>query len=233
MILEAMFTGLGMAALVVYGLPRWWRVRAVSQLRRTCQRERILVLTYDDGPGAGVTPPVLALLADYGATGTFFARGASAERVSGLLDEIASAGHEIGCHSQDHTNAWKVLPSRALRDAREGFSSLSRWVAHDGLYRAPHGKIDLFTWTRLNAHGVRQAWWTLDSGDTWRDLPSIDSVVEKVRATRGAVVLMHDMDRSEERQQFVVDLTEQLLKLAANEGLSCRSLGALLKQVAS
>jgi hypothetical protein len=44
---------------------------------------------------------------------------------------------------------------------------------------------------------------------------------------------MHDMDRSEERQQFVVDLTEQLLKLAANEGLSCRSLGALLKQEAS
>lgn len=232
-VLGVSIAGLGMASLVVYGLPRWWRVRAVAQLRRVCHRERILVLTYDDGPGAAVTPTILELLADYGATGTFFARGAYAERASELLDRIAVAGHEIGCHSQDHTNAWRVSPSRAFRDAREGFESLARWVAPSGLYRPPHGKIDLFTWARLSSRGVRQAWWTIDSGDTWDELPAIDSIVKEVRASRGGVVLMHDMGRSDERQQFVVDLTEQLLMLAAAEDFSCRPLGALLTPAAS
>ena len=223
---------LGVIALV-YGLPHLWRRWHERRLRGLCRRHGALVLTYDDGPGRELTPRVLECLGSHKAHGTFFALGRRAEQAPEILDRVMAQGHEIGCHAYEHVNAWKVFPTRALWDLRRGFSSLARWVGSNGIFRPPHGKLNLFSMVSLLVRRAPAAWWTDDSGDTWPSLPSIDDTVRGIIARRGGVVLMHDFDRGGDpaynraRADYICTLTSALLEASAQENIRVLSLEEL------
>ncbi len=219
----ACFLGLGAA----WFSPQGFRLLAVRRLERRCRETRSLVLTYDDGPGPILTPALLDLLAAHEARATFLPLGRRAVEHPEVLDRVAAAGHEIGCHAAFHRNAWKVSPAAGLEDVEVGYSQLARWVPPHGLFRPPHGKLTLATWWALRRRHAPVAWWTFDSGDTFRVLPRVDDVVGAVRRAGGGIVLMHDFDRAPERQTFVLSATERLLKMAREEGLLVQSFGAL------
>jgi peptidoglycan/xylan/chitin deacetylase (PgdA/CDA1 family) len=205
---------------------------AERRLARACAERRCVVLTYDDGPGAEATPRVLDLLASHGAKASFFVLGKKAGANAAVLDRAVAEGHEIGAHSFGHVHPWKSLPWRAAADVGAGFRSLSRWVPPDGLFRPPHGKLTPFNWFAAKARGARFAWWTFDSGDTWDDLPRADEVVERLRASHGGVVLLHDFDRDPSRAGWALDVTRRILEMAKAEGLRIVTLGELLEEMA-
>lgn len=220
------------AAAVWYALPFAARRLAERQLRALCAARRVLVLTFDDGPGPDLTPRVLDVLAEHDARASFFVLGRRAQDAPELLDQIAAAGHEIGSHSQSHLNAWKTFPLRAARDAEESYRSLARWVAHDGVFRAPYGKTTLDLWWNARRSGRDLAWWTDVSGDTFTPIPQHDRLLNRVRERGGGVVLLHDFDRrtadAAARADYVVSLTAALLTLAAAEGWTVATMSELL-----
>jgi len=210
------------------------KLAEVRALRRRCRLTRTLVLTYDDGPGAELTPAILKLLAGANARATFFPTARSALANPELLSQVAAAGHEIGCHSARHLHAWKAAPWSTVRDVDDGFGALARWVARDGLYRPPYGKITLPTWWAVRRQRAVFAWWTVDSGDTYATLPDPRAVVAAVRGDGGGVVLLHDFDRDpatrSARHAHVLNTTAMLLELARTEGLRLRTYRELLRQ---
>jgi len=228
--LEVIISG---CALVGLGAAAYWgphaaRLRQERQLRFSCIASRSLVLTYDDGPGPTLTPRLLDLLAAQGAPATFFVLGRKAADHPQLVDRIRAEGHEIGCHSSQHLHPWKAWPWQVLADIRGGFESLAPWVAPNGLFRPPHGKLSAVNWLALRRRGASLAWWTIDSGDTSSVLPQPQSVADAVARAGGAVVLMHDFDRKvQERSDFVLRVTEALLRMARSESMSVRRYGDL------
>jgi len=219
---------LALIPIALYVVPHVAKVRAKRSLRKRCGKSRSLVLTYDDGPSVALTPLVLDELARWNVKATFFVVGKHAAAHPELVDRIATEGHEIGCHTYHHRHPWLAGPLRARADVDQGFRSLDRWVAADGLFRPPHGKLDLLTWLATLRRRAKLAWWTFDTGDTWLNLPAVDEVVEGVASADGGVILMHDADRGEERSRFVVDLTRRLCAHAADAGMSVAPLGSVL-----
>lgn len=59
-------------------------------------------LTYDDGPGATVTPRLLDVLKQNKVKATFFVIGSNAENNSAILKRAAKEGHTIGIHTYSH-----------------------------------------------------------------------------------------------------------------------------------
>src|SRR4051794_41623688 len=64
--------------------------------------DRVLALTFDDGPSAEWTPPVLDALRDKNARATFFVLGRHAEAHPELVRRISDEGHELASHGYDH-----------------------------------------------------------------------------------------------------------------------------------
>jgi peptidoglycan/xylan/chitin deacetylase (PgdA/CDA1 family) len=215
-------------AAAYYGVPYALRRRQVHSLAARAARERIAVLTYDDGPGRRLTPALLALLASRGVRATFFSLGRRAAADPDTLDGVRAAGHEVGCHAYEHVSAWHSAPGRALRDARRGFRALERWIDGAGWFRPPHGKLDLGTLLWLRARGAGIAWWTLDAGDTWEKRPDPKYAAERLIAAGGGVVLLHDFDGTEEHDAFVLAATRALLDAAEGHGIRFRALGEWL-----
>jgi peptidoglycan/xylan/chitin deacetylase (PgdA/CDA1 family) len=232
---------LGGAALLVgaagaYFSPHAHKAVQIRRLRVACRRQRVLVLTYDDGPGAALTPRLLALLAAERARATFFPLGQCAAARPDLLDAVRAGEHEIGCHGMWHRHSWRTTPGAALADIRAGFSALARWTPSDGLFRPPCGKLTLPTAWHVWRRGAALAWWTIDSGDTHDEMPGSETIEEQLARAGGGVVLLHDFDRqrpdADARHAFVLDTTARLLRRARSEGLSVRRLGEVRRSAA-
>ena len=221
---------LGLWILAPYGIRRL----SERALDRRCRAARVLVLSYDDGPGQTLTGRLLDLLARHGAQATFFVLGRNIAASPGLPAALAAAGHEVGSHSAMHRNAWKSEPFGVWTDVRAGRDQLARAGIRTRLFRPPYGKLTLAGLLQGWVDGLVFGWWTVDSRDVWAPR-AMDEVVEEVRARRGGVVLMHDYDSPgspPEHGDYVIELTEKLLTMASEEGLRVRTLGQLLSKEA-
>jgi peptidoglycan-N-acetylglucosamine deacetylase len=217
-IIANLVAAIGMAAAVTYLSPWLWRRYGVHCIRRKVVRNRFLALTYDDGPSAKLTPQLLDLLQRRGARATFFMLGQHAEQYPDIVDRVIREGHDIGCHSDQHINAWKASPWKAVGDIDAGYKRLSRWISPHAMFRPPNGKLTIFTYLWIRRRGGPIVWWTIDSGDTHRAVPRASEVAERVRRGRGGIVLMHDLDRTQARNDFVIEVTTALLDVAEREG---------------
>lgn len=88
------------------------------------------------------THAALEIAAETNTRGTFFILGWVAERFPQLIREIAAAGHEIGCHSQNHQLVYELGPERFRADLTESRDILQEIVGQPvRLYRAPSFSI--------------------------------------------------------------------------------------------
>ncbi len=221
--------GLGAAGAAGYLAPQALRIPAVRSLRRATRTHGAVCLTYDDGPGPETTPLLLDRLASAGGRASFFVVGGRVHEAPEVMARLVADGHELGAHSAHHLHGWKVDPVRHARDNEAGFRALEPWSDDSSpLFRPTFGKLTAASWTVARRHRARVAWWTLDSGDTWADLPPPQTVVDAIDADRGGVVLLHDLDRSAPRRDFVLDVTERLLALAERRDLAVIGLGELM-----
>ncbi len=211
-------------------LPHASRKLAERRLARLCSSTHTLVLSYDDGPSPALTPRLLDLLAEFGAHASFFAMGRSVPGNEAVLSRIVAEGHELGSHSHEHCNAWRALPSRAVADVREGYRALSPWIRPNGPFRPPYGKMTLASWWEVKKRGASLAWWTIVAGDTGHARRPPEEVSQDLLAAKGGVVLLHDLDREAERDEWVLAATRSLLNTAREHGYRVCTLGELLSQ---
>ena len=73
-------------------------------VQKTGMRDKLVALTFDDGPDAKWTPAILSVLEKYHVPATFFIIGENGVSHRGLLQRIVADGDEIGNHSYTHPN---------------------------------------------------------------------------------------------------------------------------------
>ena len=105
---------------------------AIWRIKR--KKQRVVYLTFDDGPIPEVTPWVLDTLDKYGIKATFFMVGDNARRHPWLVEDIKKRGHSYGNHTMHHLQGFKVTTLRYMRDITEANESID-----SSLLRTPHG----------------------------------------------------------------------------------------------
>ncbi|HEX6682370.1 MAG TPA: polysaccharide deacetylase family protein [Candidatus Limnocylindrales bacterium] len=168
--------------------------RPVGTVREVATAKPHLVLTYDDGPDPEQTPGVLAALASFGATATFFVLVPRARRNPGLLAEVLAAGHEIALHGVDHARLTGFSARTVLRRCRDGRAELEdltgravRW------FRAPYGALLPRHWAAVRAAGLMPVAWGPTPGDWRPDLSEEQLAADALRGcSRGGILLAHD-----------------------------------------
>jgi peptidoglycan-N-acetylglucosamine deacetylase len=163
-------------------------------------RERLVALTFDDGPHPESTPQVIELLERHGARGTFFVVGESAHQHRALVRRTAEAGHAIGNHSWDH----RSFPTLDSRERRRQLRACEETIApySQGLFRPPYGHLDWRSRRDLTQLNYRVVTWSV-SGMDWRDdSPSV--LYERLAQGLGPgrILLLHDALAAYEDERF-------------------------------
>jgi peptidoglycan-N-acetylglucosamine deacetylase len=101
--------------------------------------EKVVALTFDDGPHPLHTPRVLDVLERHHVKATFFMMGRNVERYPAVAREVLDRGHEIGNHSYSHPKLVLMSPRR-VREEIERTDQLLRSIGVTGdiYFRPPH-----------------------------------------------------------------------------------------------
>lgn len=103
---------------------------------RISTNQKVLYLTFDDGPIPEVTPWVLEQLAQYNAKVTFFCIGDNVNKYPDIYKLIIENGHSTGNHTHTHLNAWKNSHKNFMDDVQK-----AEKLIDTKLFRPPYGKI--------------------------------------------------------------------------------------------
>ena len=114
------------ACFATYGLSRSRTYQLTGDLvSRVATAEKVVALTFDDGPG-GSTPEILDMLAAAGVSATFYLNGADVDRHPEYGAAIARAGHEIGNHTYTHRRMMFVAPGTVAREVETTDAAIAR-----------------------------------------------------------------------------------------------------------
>jgi peptidoglycan-N-acetylglucosamine deacetylase len=151
--------------------------------------QRLLCLTFDDGPGPQ-TPLILDLLVEHRALATFFVLGQSVEEREDVLARTIADGHEIGNHTYSHPHAMDLDDGELAHDIARCQRVLGQRPA---LFRPPYGE-DARRCARIAAErGIPDTvLWSVDPQDFSERDPEAIARVMVERAAPGAIVDLHD-----------------------------------------
>lgn len=157
-------------------------------------RERLVALTFDDGPNDPATSRILDVLAEKDVKATFFVVGANARMYPDTVRREVAEGHVVGSHSYRHRKR------DALRDVRYREVERTQAAVFDVagvrpvLYRSPNGFHTPWQLRAVRRAGLITVHWNVQTKDWERPAPDtiVRRVLEHVRP--GAIVLLHDGD---------------------------------------
>lgn len=172
--------------------------------------EKILYLTFDDGPIPEVTPWVLERLQAFDAKATFFCVGENVQRHPAVFRQLLSEGHSAGNHTFNHLNGWHTENLAYFHNVRH----CARLV-NSNLFRPPYGRLLPAQRAFLERH-YRIVMWDVLSGDFDPDI-SPEQCLENVltHAQPGSIVVLHDSLKAEAKLHFVLP---RLLEHFSEEG---------------
>jgi peptidoglycan/xylan/chitin deacetylase (PgdA/CDA1 family) len=214
------------------GVPWIYGQLARILLQREATKRKALVLTFDDGPGSSLTPAILNILNESKAKATFFLLGRNITGREAIVRQIAEQGHDICSHGYHHLNALKVSPLRALSDIKQGWAAIdSALETRRQMYpfRPPNGKLNIICMLYLLLRHVPIVYWSVDSGDTWKQRPNSRRIAQLVEKSGGIVSLAHDFDRKNDNtNQFVLESVRAALAMATARGMRVLTVSELL-----
>ncbi len=155
---------------------------------------KIVALTFDDGPSAEVTRPLLDILEKEQVRATFFVTGAELEKNMDRGIRIVAAGHELGNHSYSHTRMILVSPSFVKHEI-ERTDALIREAGHQSEihFRPPYGKKLFVLPYYLSQAGRTTVTWDVEP-DSDENATAGEIARRAVEETQpGSIILLHVM----------------------------------------
>lgn len=181
--------------------------------------DKVIALTFDDGPWDTSTAAILDTLKEYDAKATFFTVGQKISGHEDLLQRAANEGHEIGTHTWDHAEGSGQGVSLILmssderkQEVEKGLQAIKDATGQDAslMFRSPGGNFDASVASDLSDLIDAEIGWNIDTGD-WQK-PGVDTIAQRIEsAGPGEIILMHD--GGGDRSETVAALKQALPKL--------------------
>ncbi len=178
--------------------PFWLRLIYRSCIWRKSTEDRVLYLSFDDGPHPEATPFVLEQLANFNAKASFFCIGKNVQLYPDIYNEIIAAGHVVGNHTQNHMNGWKNTTDHYITDIQEATKSI-----HSNLFRPPYGRISFAQIIALRSNPSLPQdiiMWDVLSGDFDKTINSEQCAQNVIQhAGPGSIIVFHDSAKAMDR----------------------------------
>ncbi len=155
--------------------------------------DKVVALTFDDGPHPIWTERLLAILRREHVRGTFFVVGKMVEKHPELLRDIVADGNEVGNHTFSHATLTRLTAADILTEY-QACNDIIWSVGHvrPTVCRPPGGDYDSRVIDAASDLGMTTTLWTDDPGDF--DRPGESEIVDRTlhSVSNGGILLLHD-----------------------------------------
>jgi len=194
-VLEIVFT-------IIVSIALWNLVKPVvansswhkNLVYRLPTNDKVVALTYDDGPHPVFTPQILEILDKYQIKATFFMIGSRMERYPGIVKEVLQRGHSIANHTYTHPRDIEVNTApQIIRELELCGQVIERMTGNRSyLFRPPRGQVDSTVFTIARKQGYQTILWTVSADH--HDAPTPELMAKRVSMLikPGGIILAHD-----------------------------------------
>ncbi len=183
----------------------WLYPEAIFRIKTS---EKLLYLTFDDGPDPLSTPRLLNMLDRHSVKAVFFCDGKVAEKYPGLMNQIKSRGHLTGNHGFSHLNGWKTSLKKYIADITTAaqFTSVK-------IFRPPYGRLRIAQYIKLRKE-YKIVFWDIMPYDFDIKFGSENSLrVLKKKIRSGSIIVLHD------NHKFMnIEFIEEFILFASGKG---------------
>ena len=184
------------------------------------RHEKMVALTFDDGPDAKTTPQALDILKKYGVKATFFMLGQNVVSNLDIVKRVKNEGHQIGIHTWDHPVLTKLPMETVKKEIFDTQTAIYNVVGiKPTITRPPYGAINT---TIQNAIDQSFIMWNVDSLD-WKTRNTKAIMQEVAKTQPGSIILMHDI------HQTSIDAIPSVIQYLQNNGYTLVTVDELLE----
>ncbi len=185
--------------------PFWLRALYPNCTWKLPSKEKVIYISFDDGPHPEATPFVLAALKKFNAKATFFCIGNNVLKHPNVYESILQQGHQVGNHTYDHLNGWKTETPTYIENIKDATN-----LIESNLFRPPYGRI-----TRKQIKNIKSdskcpqhiIMWDVLSGDFDLKLTGEDCAKNVIKNTQpGSIIVFHDSQKSWERMSVALPI---------------------------
>jgi peptidoglycan-N-acetylglucosamine deacetylase len=176
--------------------------------------EKIIALSFDDGPAGKKTARILDILKDNNAEAAFFCIGKNMADNEDILKRIINEGHIIGNHSNSHDSLFDLYSSKKMLNELELASQTCQDITgyYPRFFRPPYGVTNPNLKKAVLKGGFISIGWSIRSYDTV--IGNEERLQARIldRLKPGAILLLHDSSES------TLKILPRLLKEIRNKG---------------
>lgn len=199
----------------------------ISALCRLPVKEKLLCITFDDGP-CGNTEAILKILEKHNAKATFFISGSKVQGRETIISQLNKNGHEIGNHSYSHKAYFPLMkPAKIKTEIRKTQEIIQNITGKAPIYfRPPYGVSNPLIAKALKSFDLKTIGWSIRSMDTTNRKPEkiINKIINKIQS--GDIILLHDTSK------HIRPILEQLLVYCKQNQYRLVNINELIKNKA-
>ena len=173
-------------------------------------KEKILYLTFDDGPTPEITQWTLNTLKQYNAKATFFCIGNNVAKHQEIFRTVLNEGHSIGNHTQDHVKGWKTSTKNYIENVEIAASIINKESAtHQvklSLFRPPFGQLKHSQGKAIQKLGYKIIMWSVIAFDWELGISKkqcLKNVISKASA-KNNIIVFHDSVKASIKLKYVL-----------------------------
>ncbi|MEG0855075.1 MAG: polysaccharide deacetylase family protein [Terrisporobacter sp.] len=195
--------------------------------------EKILALTFDDGPDEVFTPQILDILKKYNVKATFFVMGEKVQYNKKIIKREFDEGHEIGNHTYTHINVSKQSYNTILKEitnTQEAIKSVTG--TQPKVFRPPYRAVSRDMCKIIKDKDMNIVLWSYVDAKDWQS-PGAYSIVKSIEdgVQNGCIILLHDYNKIRNSKSETVEALEIMIPDLLKKGYKFVTVSELIEHL--
>jgi peptidoglycan/xylan/chitin deacetylase (PgdA/CDA1 family) len=163
----------------------------------TLASEKVIYLSFDDGPIPEVTPWVLQTLKAFQAKASFFCIGENLQKHPEIAKQVLAEEHGLGNHTFHHVNGWKTSFEDYSKEVTNTESIFEKLNIETKLFRPPYGKMTSKQADFVFGKEYNIIMWDVLTKDYNANLNAEKLLQNSIKATTsGSIIVFHDSKKA-------------------------------------
>lgn len=196
-------------------------------------KEKLIALTFDDGPDEYFTPQILDILEKYNISATFYLIGEKVQYNKKIVKRELDDGHEIGNHTYTHINVSKNGYNKIKKEIGDTQNAIKSVTGvYPKTFRPPYRAISKDMCEIIKQQDMNIVLWSYVDARDWEN-PGVSSIVKSIEngIQNGCIILLHDYNKLRSPKSQTIEALDIIIPNLLEKGYKFVTISELIEHL--